>query len=130
MVSAGQIDRAKYQTLRNLKKFSMYDHSPGEIYLLINGMADPQNGHQLFNRINQACALTIGQSIHGIGVIGQHNCMTTAAQAGHTVPDPATHSRAACDFATLAPAIDQLPPIGYASGRLGFFIERRVCRSY
>ncbi len=92
------------------------DHGLDEIYLLTNGVGHPQNGQRLFKRINHFCAEAIGQSIHYIGAMGQHDGIASALKKGQSVLDFASESAAAQDFAALAQATDQLQPIGYASG--------------
>lgn len=108
----------------------VYEHGHNEIYLLINGLDDPQDGQLVFDRINQACALTIGQSINYIGAIGQHENILSALKKCQSVFDYASQSAAAYDFSALAQATDQLLPIGYTSGKLEFFIEQRVRRTH
>jgi flagellar biosynthesis protein FlhG len=108
----------------------VHEHGHNEIYLLINGLDDPQEGQLVFDRINQACALTIGQSINYIGAIGQHENILSALKKCKSVFDYASQSGAAYDFSALAQATDQLLPIGYTSGKLEFFIEQRVRRTH
>lgn len=108
----------------------VHEHGHNEIYLLINGLDDPQDGQLVFDRINQACALTIGQSINYIGAIGHHENILSALKKCQSVFDYASQSAAAYDFSALAQATDQLLPIGYTSGKLEFFIEQRVRRTH
>lgn len=117
------------QTIACIKTM-VHNHDLGDIYLLINGMANPQDGQRLFDRINHACALAIGQSIHYIGAIGRHDSILSALKTGQSVLDVAGASDAAYDFSALAQATEQLPPMGYTSGRLEFFIEQRVSRAH
>jgi len=111
-----------YGTIKVLRQ----DFGVEEIYLLPNGMTSEQDGHMLYERINQVCARFLGRGIQYIGSIEHDELVLSALKKYQSVLEFAPGSAGARDFRRLADAITNLPETGQASGGLQFFMERLV----
>jgi flagellar biosynthesis protein FlhG len=107
-------------------KVLMQDHDLNEIYLIPNGVRSPQEGRQLYERINQVCARFLGRSIHMLPSIEQDEMVLAALKKYQSVLEFAPSSAASRDFRRLAEAVNALEPIETLSGGLQFFVERLV----
>jgi flagellar biosynthesis protein FlhG len=110
-------------------KVLLQDFGVDEIYLIPNAMGGQQEGHQLYERINQVCARFLGQSIGYLGTVENDELILSALKKYQSVLEYAPGSGGSRDFRRLAEATRQLPPIAHASGGLQFFVERLVGQS-
>ena len=111
-----------YGTIKVLRQ----DFGVDDIFLLPNGVASEQDGHLLYERINQVCARFLGRGIQYIGSIAQDELVLSALRKHQPVVEFAPGSAGARDFRRLAESVRQLPPVVEASGGLQFFVERIV----
>jgi flagellar biosynthesis protein FlhG len=97
-----------------------------EIYLIPNMVNDPQHGKLLYRRMNDVCNRFLGVSIRYAHAIASDEMVTQAMRKYQPVLQFAPGCGASRDFRLLAEEIDQLPPIGQASGRIQFFMGRML----
>lgn len=109
-----------------LIKVMSTEQSLDEIYLIPNMVGNAQEGRQLFRRLNDVCTRFLGISIRYLHTIEADELVLQALRKYQSVLDYAPGSAAARDFRGLAEALDQLPPIQSASGRMQFFMERML----
>jgi len=109
-----------------LIKVMATEQSLDEIYLVPNMVPSAQEGRQLYRRLNDVCTRFLGISIRFLHSIEADELLLQALRKYKSVLDYAPGSAAARDFRALAQALDQLPPIESASGRMQFFMERML----
>jgi flagellar biosynthesis protein FlhG len=109
-----------------LIKVMSTEQSLDEIYLIPNMVGNAQEGRQLFRRLNDVCTRFLGVSIRYLHTIEADEMVLQALRKYQSVLDYAPGSAVARDFRGLAEALDQLPPIQSASGRMQFFMERML----
>jgi flagellar biosynthesis protein FlhG len=109
-----------------LIKVMATEQSLDEIYLVPNMVPSAQEGRQLYRRLNDVCTRFLGISIRFLHSIEADELVLQALRKYKSVLDYAPGSAAARDFRALAQALDQLPPIESASGRMQFFMERML----
>ena len=109
-----------------LIKVMSTEQSLDEIYLVPNMVPSAQDGRQLYRRLNDVCTRFLGISIRFLHSIEADELVLQALRKYKSVLDYAPGSAAARDFRGLAQALDQLPPIESASGRMQFFMERML----
>jgi flagellar biosynthesis protein FlhG len=109
-----------------LIKVMSTEQSLDEIYLIPNMVGSAQEGRQLYRRLNDVCARFLGVSIRYLHAIEGDELVLQALRKYQSVLDYAPGSAASRDFRALAEALDQLPPIQTASGRMQFFMERML----
>ena len=109
-----------------LIKVMSTEQSLDEIYLIPNMVGNAQEGRQLYRRLNDVCTRFLGISIRYLHTIEADELVLQALRKYQSVLDYAPGSAAARDFRGLAEALDQLPPIQSASGRMQFFMERML----
>ncbi len=109
-----------------LIKVMSTEQSLDEIYLIPNMVGSAHEGRQLYRRLNDVCARFLGISIRYFHAIEGDELVLQALRKYQSVLDYAPGSAASRDFRALAEALDQLPPIQTASGRMQFFMERML----
>jgi flagellar biosynthesis protein FlhG len=109
-----------------LIKVMSTEQSLDEIYLIPNMVGSANEGRQLYRRLNDVCARFLGISIRYLHAIEGDELVLQALRKYQSVLDYAPGSAASRDFRALAEALDQLPPIQTASGRMQFFMERML----
>lgn len=109
-----------------LIKVMSTEQSLDEIYLIPNMVGSAHEGRQLYRRLNDVCTRFLGVSIRFLQSIEGDEMVLQALRKYQSVLDYAPGSAAARDFRGLAEAVDQLPPIQSASGRMQFFMERML----
>ncbi|WP_416560917.1 MinD/ParA family protein [Limnohabitans sp. yimb22184] len=109
-----------------LIKVMSTEQSLDEIYLIPNMVGSMQEGRQLYRRLNDVCTRFLGISIRYLHSIEGDELVLQALRKYQSVLDYAPGSAAARDFRALAEAVDQLPRIQSASGRMQFFMERML----
>ena len=109
-----------------LIKVMSTEQSLDEIYLVPNMVNSAQEGRQLYRRLNDVCTRFLGISIHFLHSIEADELVLQSLRKYKSVLEFAPGSSAARDFRGLAHALDQLPPIEHASGRMQFFMERML----
>ncbi len=109
-----------------LIKVMSTEQSLDEIYLVPNMVNSAQDGRQLYRRLNDVCTRFLGISIRFLHSIEADELVLQSLRKYKSVLEYAPGSAAARDFRGLAHALDQLPPIEHASGRMQFFMERML----
>jgi flagellar biosynthesis protein FlhG len=109
-----------------LIKVMSTEQSLDEIYLVPNMVNSAQEGRQLYRRLNDVCTRFLGISIRFLHSIEADELVLQSLRKYKSVLEFAPGSSAARDFRGLAHALDQLPPIEHASGRMQFFMERML----
>ena len=109
-----------------LIKVMSTEQSLDEIYLIPNMVGSAHEGRQLYRRLNDVCARFLGVSIRYLHAIEGDELVLQALRKYQSVLDYAPGSAASRDFRALAEALDQLPAIQTASGRMQFFMERML----
>lgn len=109
-----------------LIKVMSTEQSLDEIYLVPNMVNSAQEGRQLYRRLNDVCTRFLGISIRFLHSIEADELVLQSLRKYKSVLEYAPGSSAARDFRGLAHALDQLPPIEHASGRMQFFMERML----
>lgn len=109
-----------------LIKVMSTEQSLDEIYLIPNMVGSAHEGRQLYRRLNDVCARFLGISIRYLHAIEGDELVLQALRKYQSVLDYAPGSAASRDFRALAEALDQLPAIQTASGRMQFFMERML----
>lgn len=97
-----------------------------EIYLIPNMVGSTQEGHQLHRRMNDVCARFLGISIKPLPPIRDDELVLHSLRKYQSILEFAPGSAAAQGFRDLAEAIDQLPAVDGASGRIQFFSQRML----
>lgn len=95
-----------------------------EIYLIPNMVSNAHEGRQLFRRLNDVSNRFLGFTLKFLHAIEADEMVLQSLRKYQSVLEFAPGSAAARDFRGLADAIDHLPPVEGASGRLQFFAER------
>jgi flagellar biosynthesis protein FlhG len=109
-----------------LIKVMSTEQSLNEIYLIPNMVGSANQGRQLYRRLNDVCTRFLGISIRFLHSIEADELVLQSVRKYQSVMEFASGSAAARDFRALADAIDHLPPIESASGRMQFFMERML----
>jgi flagellar biosynthesis protein FlhG len=109
-----------------LIKVMATEQSLGEIYLIPNMVGNAHEGRQLHRRLNDVCNRFLGISVKFLQSIEADELVLQSLRKYQSVLEFAPGSAAARDFRGLADAIDQLPPVENASGRMQFFTERML----
>lgn len=97
-----------------------------EIYLLPNMVEDADAGRLLHRRLNDVCSRFLGIAVKYLSSIEADELVLSALRKYQAVLDHAPGSAAARDFRHLAEHIEQLPAGVQASGRLQFFMDRKL----
>ena len=97
-----------------------------EIYLIPNMVESPLDGKQLFGRMNDVCTRFLGRSVRHLGSVENDELVLAAQRKYKTVLEFAPGSKGAADFRRLAQAVDELPKMDQANGRLQFFTQRML----
>jgi flagellar biosynthesis protein FlhG len=109
-----------------LIKVMATEESLDEIYLIPNMVGNAHEGRQLHRRLNDVCNRFLGISVKFLQSIEADELVLQSLRKYQSVLEFAPGSAAARDFRGLADAIDHLPPVEGASGRMQFFAERLV----
>jgi flagellar biosynthesis protein FlhG len=109
-----------------LIKVMATEESLDEIYLIPNMVGNAHEGRQLHRRLNDVCSRFLGISVKFLQSIEADELVLQSLRKYQSVLEFAPGSAAARDFRGLADAIDHLPPVEGASGRMQFFAERLV----
>lgn len=97
-----------------------------QIYLLPNMVEGQEAGRQLFRRLNDVCTRFLGVSVNYLHAIESDELVLVALRKYQPVLEHAPGCAASRDFRKLAECIEQLPAVESASGRLQFFVDRKV----
>ena len=109
-----------------LIKVMATEQSLDEIYLIPNMVGSVHEGRQLYRRLNDVCTRFLGVSIRFLQSIESDELVLQSLRRYQSVLEFAPGGGAARDFRALADALDQLPPIDTASGRMQFFMQRML----
>jgi flagellar biosynthesis protein FlhG len=109
-----------------LIKVMSTEQSLDEIYLIPNMVGNAHEGRQLHRRLNDVCNRFLGISVKFLQSIEADELVLQSLRKYQSVLEFAPGSAAARDFRGLADAIDHLPPVDGASGRMQFFAERML----
>jgi flagellar biosynthesis protein FlhG len=109
-----------------LIKVMATEQSLDEIYLIPNMVGSVHEGRQLYRRLNDVCTRFLGVSIRFLQSIESDELVLQSLRRYQSVLEFAPGGAAARDFRALADALDQLPPIDTASGRMQFFMQRML----
>jgi len=109
-----------------LIKVMTKDESLDEIYLIPNMVPDQVAGTQLYRRISQVSDRFLNHPVHPLPAITADELVLESQRRYKSVVEYAPGSAAARDFRHLAQALEALPPIHHASGRIQFFMERML----
>jgi flagellar biosynthesis protein FlhG len=109
-----------------LIKVMSTEQSLDEIYLIPNMVGSVHEGRQLYRRLNDVCTRFLGVSIRFLQSIESDELVLQSLRRYQSVMEFAPGGAAARDFRALADALDQLPPIDTASGRMQFFMQRML----
>ena len=97
-----------------------------EIYLLPNMVDSADAGQQLFRRLSDVCTRFLGVTVNYLHSIESDELVLIALRKYRSVVEHAPGSAAARDFRKLAECVEKLPDLAHASGRLQFFLDRKV----
>jgi flagellar biosynthesis protein FlhG len=97
-----------------------------EIYLLPNMVEDADAGRTLYRRLNDVCNRFLGITVKPLPSVEADELVLSALRKFQAVLEHAPGSAAARDFRHLAEQIGQWPPLTQASGRLQFFMDRKL----
>ena len=97
-----------------------------EIYLLPNMVEDADAGRILYRRLNDVCGRFLGITIKPLASIEADELVLSGLRKFKAVLEHAPGSAAARDFRHLAEHIEQWPALTQASGRLQFFMDRKL----
>ncbi|WP_396435182.1 MinD/ParA family protein [Limnohabitans sp.] len=109
-----------------LIKVMATEQSLDEIYLIPNMVGSAHEGRQLHRRLNDVCTRFLGISLKPLPGIEADELVLQSLRKYQSVLEFAPGSAAARDFRALADAIDHLPAIDGASGRVQFFAQRML----
>ena len=109
-----------------LIKVMATEQSLDEIYLIPNMVGNALEGRQLHQRLNDVCNRFLGISLKFLQSVEADELVLQSLRKYQSVLNFAPGSAAARDFRALADAIDRLPPVEGASGRMQFFSERML----
>jgi flagellar biosynthesis protein FlhG len=107
-----------------LIKVMSTEESLDEIYVLPNMAQSQAHGQQLFHRLNEVSQRFLQVTLRYIGTIESDELIVDAQKKYQSVLEWAPGSSGSRDFRRLAQAVVDLPPIGQASGRIQFFMNR------
>jgi flagellar biosynthesis protein FlhG len=109
-----------------LIKVMATEQSLDEIYLIPNMVGNAHEGRQLHRRLNDVCTRFLGIALKPLPSIEADELVLQSLRKYQSVLEFAPGSAAARDFRALADAIDHLPPVEGASGRMQFFTQRML----
>lgn len=100
-----------------------------EIYLLPNMVEDADAGRLLYRRLNDVCSRFLGIAVKQLCSIEADELVLSALRKYQSVLEHAPGCAASRDFRALAAEIEQLPELTQASGRMQFFMDRKIFQS-
>lgn len=100
-----------------------------EIYLLPNMVEDADAGRQLYRRLNDVCNRFLGVGVKPTPSIEADELVLSALRKYQSVLEHAPGCAASRDFRHLAEFVEQLPQLEHASGRMQFFMDRKVMQT-
>lgn len=97
-----------------------------QIHMVANMVASPNQGFDLYRRLNHVCNRFLGQSIGYLTSIEADEVVLDAWRKYQTSVEYAPASAGARDFRRLSDRIVELPEVVRSSGRIQFFMERSL----
>jgi flagellar biosynthesis protein FlhG len=107
-----------------LIKLLSKDYGMQRFRVVANMTRTPQEGAQMFNKLNAVCERFLDVSLQYLGQVPFDENVRKAVQKQKALLEFAPNSKASVAIRALAKAVDQWPLPSAPTGRLEFFVER------